>query len=125
MKRNHRGRTLFSKRDEKDAKIWEYGVNAKGDSDTYKAPEGGGGVTDRIKVGDTEVSFGHGGRHLEGTNLSVQEVNQAISKDVINHNVGTGKFYKGRISIKNIVIEYTSFGVKDGLINIGTYYPVQ
>ena len=97
----------------------------KGDSDTYKAPEGGGGVTDRIKVGDTEVSFGHGGRHLEGTNLSVQEVNQAISKDVINHNVGTGKFYKGRISIKNIVIEYTSFGVKDGLINIGTYYPVQ
>ena len=55
----------------------------KGDSDTgdYKAQDGGG-VTDNVKVGDKEVSFGHGGRHLEGTDLSVNEVNHAIAKDV-------------------------------------------
>lgn len=55
--------------------------------DNYKAPEGGGGVTDNIKVGNKEVTFGHGGRHLEGTNLSVSEVNQAIANGVIN--IGT------------------------------------
>mgnify|MGYP000740785728 CR=1 FL=1 len=53
------------------------------------------------------------------------EVNQAIANDVVSKHSGTGQFYKGRININGTEIEYTSFGVKDGLINVGTYYPVQ
>ena len=34
-------------------------------------------------IGDKEVSFGHGGKHLEGTGLSANEANQAIAKDVV------------------------------------------
>ena len=103
------------------------GGKNEGDSDSkdYKAPEGGGGVTDNVKVGDKEVCFGHGGRHLEGTGLSANEVNQAIAKDVVTKNPGTGQFYKGQLDVNGVTIEYTSYGVKDGLINVGTYYPVQ
>ena len=93
-------------------------------SSSYKVPEGGGGITDKIKIRDMEVSFGHGGRHLAGTNLSTEEVNQAIAKDIIAKNKRAGQFYKGRINIKGIEIEYTSYVVEDGFINIGTYYPV-
>ncbi len=91
----------------------------------YKIPEGGGEITDIIKVGDLEVSFGHGGRHLEGVNLSIQDVNQAIANDVTTKHSGIGQFYKGQININGVTIEYTSYGVENGLINVGTYYPVQ
>lgn len=106
---------------------WDSYLQSKtqGESGSYKAPEGGGGVTDKIKIGDTEVSFGHSGGNLEGTNLSPTEVNQAIANDVVSKHSGTGQFYKGRININGTEIEYTSFSVKDGLINAGTYYPVQ
>ena len=89
----------------------------------YKAPEGGGGVTDNIKIGNKVITFGHGGRHLEGTNLSTSEVNQAIANDVVSKNLGAGQFYKGQVNVNGVNIEYTSYGVEDGVINIGTYYP--
>jgi hypothetical protein len=38
---------------------------------------------------------------------------------------GTGQFYKEQLDVNGVTIEYTSYGVKDGLINVGTYYPVQ
>lgn len=91
----------------------------------YRTPSGGGGVTDNVKVGNKEVSFGHGGRHLAGTGLSIHDVNQAIANDVVIKNTGVNQFYKGQIEVNGIIIEYTSYGVKDGLINVGTYYPVQ
>lgn len=65
------------------------------------------------------------GRHLDRTGLSASKVNQAIAKDVVRKNLRTGQFYKGQVDVNGITIEYTSYGVKDGLINIGTYYPVQ
>lgn len=97
---------------------------SEGKSSSYEAPRGGGGITDKINIGETGVSFGHGGRHLEGTNLSPSEVNQAIANDVVTKHSGTGQFYKGRIVVKGTEIEYTSFCLKDGMIHIGTYYPV-
>lgn len=78
----------------------------------------------KIKVGKVKVNFGHGGRHLDGTGLSVQEVNKIIAQDVVDKNLKIGQFYKGQVSINGITIEYTSFGLKDGMINIGTYYPI-
>ncbi len=101
------------------------GEGNKACSNGYETPTGGGGVTSQIKVGDTNVTLGHGGRHLEGTGLSVDEVNNAIAQDIANIHPGTGKFYKGRIEIEGQTIEYTSYGTKNGEINIGTYYPVK
>lgn len=34
-----------------------------------------------------------------------------------------GQFHKGQMVIEGN-IEYTSFGVSEGIINVGTYYPV-
>lgn len=82
--------------------------NPKGKPDAgggdYKAPKGGGGMTDNIKIGNKEVTFGHGGRHLDGTNLSANEVNQVIANDVITKNPGTGKFYKGQVKVNGVNI---------------------
>ncbi len=97
----------------------------KPESGGYEIPDGGGGVSDSVKVDNKEVNFGHGGRHLEGTELSVKEVNQAIANDVVTKNLEIGQFYKGHVEVDGIIIEYTSYGVKDGVINIGTYFPVK
>lgn len=37
---------------------------------------------------------------------------------------GTGQFYKGQITFRGVTIEYTSYGVSDGIINVGAYYPI-
>ena len=95
----------------------------KGGVKEYKSPTGGGGVTAQIKVGETNISFGHGGRHLEGTGLSIDEVNSAIAQEIANIHPGTGNFYKGQIEINGQNIEYTSYGTMDNEIKIGTYYP--
>ena len=91
----------------------------------YTHPNGGGGTTDTIHVGKQEIRFGHGGRHLEGTGLSTAEVNKAIAKEVSRLNIEPQQFYKGRVTVNGITIEYTSFGLKDGVINVGTYYPIK
>lgn len=91
----------------------------------YAAPSGGGGVTSTIKANGQTVNFGHGGRHLEGTGLNVDAVNQALANEVSTLNLGTGQFHKGQIIVDGITIEYTSYGVSEGIINVGTYYPLQ
>ena len=91
----------------------------------YTAPSGGGGVTSTIKANGQTVNFGHGGRHLEGTGLNVDAVNQALANEVSTLDLGTGQFHKGQIIVDGITIEYTSYGVSEGIINVGTYYPLQ
>lgn len=90
---------------------------------SYESPSGGGGVTDSIEVNGKTINFGHRGRHLEGTGLDINEVNQAIANEVSKVHPGTG-FYKGSINVEGTTIEYTSFGFGDGVINVGTYYRV-
>ena len=91
----------------------------------YAAPSGGGGITSTIKENGKTVNFGHGGRHLEETDLNVDAVNQALATEVSTLNLRTGQFHKGRIMVDGITIEYTSYGVAEGIINVGTYYPLQ
>ncbi|MEY8403957.1 RHS repeat-associated core domain-containing protein [Oscillospiraceae bacterium 44-34] len=90
--------------------------------DTYKPPKGGGGVTDTIMVGDTQVDFGHGGRHLEGTGLSMRKVNDTIAKDVITKTFNHGNFTTGDVIVDGVQIHYTAFKLADKLIKVGTYY---
>ena len=63
----------------------------------YTTPSGGGGVTSTIKANGQTVKFGHGGRHLEGTGLNVDAVNQALANEVSTLDLGTGQFHKGQI----------------------------
>ncbi len=70
------------------------------------------------------VTFGHGGRHLKGTGLNVNKVNQSLAKEVVKLNLSKGDFYKGQILIDGITIEFTSYGVSDVITNVGTYYLV-
>ena len=97
----------------------------EGGSGVYTAPNGGGGVTSAIRVNGQMVIFGHGGRHLEGTGLNVNVVNQALANEISTVNLGIGQFYKGQIVVDGITIKYTSYGVSEGVINIGTYYPIK
>ncbi len=73
-----------------------------------------------------EVTFGHGGRHLEGTGLSQEEVERAI-EDQVNGSAGRGNEYGpfgGRVIVDGKTIEYRGYGLGGGDVNIGTYYPV-
>jgi hypothetical protein len=97
-------------------------ANTSNKGNAYTPPAGGGGISTTIRVNGKTITFGHGARHLQGTNLSVNQVNQAIANEVSRIHPGTGRFHKGQITINGTRFEYTSFGVSDGVINIGTYY---
>lgn len=89
----------------------------------YNAPKGGGGVSDIIQVGDTTVTFGHGGRHLTGTELSTNQVNQIIAEDVVSRGLEIGHFLNdGSVVINGYNIAYTAKQRTKVLINVGTYY---
>lgn len=90
--------------------------------DTYIPPNGGGGVSDSIKVGDTTITFGHGGRHL-GMGLSVSEVNSTIANDVVSRSLPMGKAVQYfDVTLGSRTIHYGVVRLTDKLINIGTYY---
>ena len=95
-----------------------------GGSGTYTAPQGGGGITSSITVNGKTVNFGHGGRHLNGTGLDINVVNEAIANKVSTIKLGVGEFFKGQIVADGITIEFTSYGVSEGIINVGTYYTI-
>ena len=97
--------------------------NGTNRDNNYVAPEGGGGVTSTIKINGKTVEFGHGARHLEGTNLDAGTVNKILANEVSKLNLGNGQFYKGQVNIEGTIIEYTSYGVSDDVVNVGTYYP--
>ena len=90
----------------------------------YTSPAGGGGITATIDANGKTVNFGHGGRHLEGTGLDVNKVNQALANKVSKLKLSQGEFFKGQIEVDGITIEFTSYGLSDNTINIGTYYPI-
>lgn len=108
-----------------ESKVGSGGKVNGSDIGSYTAPGGGGGVTSTIKINGQTVMFGHGGRHLEGTSLNADSVNQVLANEVSALNLNTGQFHKGQIVVDGITIEYTSFCVSDGIINVGTYYPLE
>jgi RHS repeat-associated protein len=78
---------------------------------------GGGGPS-----GPT-ITFGHGARHLAGTNLSQSVVENAIINDIrfsVSGASMTGSFW-GRIVVSGRVIIYRAHTLPNGMINVGTY----
>jgi len=77
-----------------------------------------GDADKNLKIGNGTVTFGHGGRHIAGMDVSFAE--QTIAKNVPKLNVGEN--YIGNININGMKIEYHAFGRPERVINIGTYF---
>ena len=90
----------------------------------YSSTKGGGGTTNSINIDGKQIDFGHGGRHLEGSGLSLQQVEQAIAQDVITKNPQVGVFSRAYVKIFGKLVEYHYFLLENGTINVGTYFNV-
>jgi RHS repeat-associated protein len=80
----------------------------------------GGSVSKLLKI-----TFGHGVRHLKGTGLSQNMVENHISKQIQSQAIQGKTFnngFWGRVTIDGKTIEYRAFTLSDGTINVGTYY---
>ena len=77
-----------------------------------------------------EITFGqhgHGARHLRGTGLSAEEVESAIISDLRNtaaRGAAIAQSFRGRVTLQAYVIEYRAYHRGDGMIHVGTYYPI-
>ncbi len=92
----------------------------------------GAGAGEGIGVGASAddpaltITQGHGARHLLETSLVPADVEAAIEAQIRQSASGAsvgGPFW-GRISIGGQTIEYRAYGLDDGTINVGTYYPL-
>ena len=97
-------------------------VHNKCSNNGYEAPKGGGGKKDSVQVGDTTVTFGHGGRHLKGTELTTAQVNQAIANNVVTQSVPTTVSSSYNIMVGGYGITYRAIQRAKNLIYVGTYY---
>ncbi|MGT2716673.1 DNRLRE domain-containing protein [Streptococcus respiraculi] len=97
----------------------DVGANPK----VYSPPKGGGGVSDVILKGGNTFTFGHGGRHINGTTLPIEQVQRAI---VEHANKNLPRLGEGAVSqfieIEGKTIEYRIFNRGNGKYNIGTYF---
>lgn len=99
------------------------------------AARGGGGLLrqagrrladERGSIGNN-IAFGHGARHLAATGLRRSEVEAVIEQQVRRSTTGAtvGGPFGGRVTVGGQTIEYRGYGLPDGRINIGTYYPIR
>jgi RHS repeat-associated protein len=91
-----------------------------------EADAGAAADTANEEAGDSDITFGHGARHLAGTGLQQGEVEAAIQSQVEQSVAGassTGSFW-GRVVVNGQTIEYRAYTLPSGTINIGTYYVV-
>jgi hypothetical protein len=69
------------------------------------------------------VSFGHGARHLVGTNLTQDAVEFAVRSEVQKIGQAAGNYW-GRVGVQGTLIEYRAYPLANGTTNVGTYYPI-
>ena len=101
------------------------GNNSSDASAEYTPPTGGGGVTEKIQIGENTVTLGHGGRHLDGTDLSVNKVNQAIAMDVCKNPPKPDEYLVRTIEIDGVTIGYRVYARSDSTFHVGTYYIIK
>jgi hypothetical protein len=87
---------------------------------TYSAPSGGGGSTSSVQVGDTTVTFGHGGRHVDFSDISGLE--SAMANDVVTRPSTTGTSLSVPFSYGGFDFTYRYFTLSSTHIHIGTYF---
>ena len=87
---------------------------------TYSAPPGGGGVSHSITVGSTTVTFGHGGGHMGGNDIS--QVESFIANDVVTRPPSPSHCEHVTVDYYGARLNYGYFTRSDILINVGTYF---
>ena len=87
---------------------------------SYSAPSGGGGVSSQVQVKDVTVTFGHGGRHPNFSDISGLE--NTIANDVVTRPPTSG--YRGEYDIvySGIYFTYRYWTVNPLHIHVGTYF---
>ena len=70
------------------------------------------------------ITFGHGVRHLIGSNLTQEVVETAIKSDIINRGgaAGLGETVERIIVVQGTSVIYRAQMWKEGIINVGTYF---
>lgn len=72
------------------------------------------------------ITFGHGARHLAGTGLSQDVVESAIRADIAKQGTLPVETYvKKFINVGGKQIEYHPYKLKNGTVNVGTYYLIK
>ncbi len=74
----------------------------------------------------SKQAMGHGARHLVGSGLSDDVVEQAIEREVqfvARESSQTGSFW-GRINVEGRTIQFKAHTLPDGRINVGTYWEI-
>ena len=76
-----------------------------------------------------DIQFGtvHAMPHFEGAGIDQSAVENAIRSQLQNELSGApvqGPFV-GRINVGGQTIEYRGFGLPNGTVNVGTYYPIK
>lgn len=87
---------------------------------SYSTPSGGGGPTSSVQVGNTKVSFEHGGRHIDFYDISGLE--SAIANDAVLQPPTTGNSLSVPISYGGFDFTYRYFTFSSTHIYVGTYY---
>jgi hypothetical protein len=83
------------------------------------AAAGGGGAVNSVLT----ITFGHGARHLVGTGLTQAQVEAAIALWLQAIGAGVGAFW-GWIQVNGQWLQYRVHVLQNGIINVGTYFPV-
>ena len=71
------------------------------------------------------VRFGHGGRHVAAGAIEVTQA--AIREDIaaLNKSAYIGGEWRGGVQVADQWVQYHAYEVSQGVINVGTYIPVQ
>jgi RHS repeat-associated protein len=97
-------------------------LDVSGEGEAAEGIEGAGAAADDV----TDITFGHGARHLAETTLDSGEVESAIQSQIeqsATRASATGSFW-GRTVVDGQTIEYRAYTLPNGTINVGTYYVV-
>ena len=87
---------------------------------SYSAPSGGGGSTSSVQVGNTTVTFGHGGRHVNFSDISGLE--SAIANDVVTQPPTTGVRGEVFLNYGGVDFTYRYWTMGSNHIHVGTYF---
>ena len=87
---------------------------------SYTTPPGGGGVSSTIQVGDITVMFGHGGRHMNFTDIS--GIENAIAQNVVTLPPTQGQGKEIKLIYSGTSFNYRYWTIDEHRIKVGTYF---
>ena len=86
---------------------------------TYTPTQGGGGETSRVQTGNIDVTFGHGGRHING---DISKIESFIADDVVTRPSSTRSSTSVLLNYQGNMLEYRYFTLSPTHIHVGTYF---